>query len=49
MTRTFTAQAVAFSLALLVTLTTLVGLDSLASSDHGAQQQQIAAAQARQG
>jgi hypothetical protein len=44
MTRTITAQAVSFSLALLVTVSTLVGLHSLASAEHGGQQ--VAAAKA---
>jgi hypothetical protein len=48
MSRTFTAQAVSFSLALVVTVSTLMGLDTLASADHAAQQQ-IAAAQPHQG
>jgi hypothetical protein len=48
MTRTFAAQAVSFSLALLVTVGTLAGLDRLASADSAAQQQQIAAAKAPQ-
>jgi hypothetical protein len=48
MTRTIAAQAVSFSLALVVTLGTLLGLDSLASTDHTAQQQ-VAVAQASQG
>jgi hypothetical protein len=48
MTRTIAAQAVSFSLALVVTIGTLIGLDSLASTDHAAQQQ-VAATQPSQG
>jgi hypothetical protein len=48
MIRTIAAQAVSFSLALVVTIGTLIGLDSLASTDHPAQQQ-IAATQSSQG
>lgn len=44
MPRTVTHQAVSFSLALLVTVSTLVGLNTLASAGHVASQQ-IAAAQ----
>jgi len=47
MTRNITAQAVSFSLALLVTVSTLVGLNSLAATDHSAQQQAAAARAAR--
>jgi hypothetical protein len=39
MTRTLTAQAVSFSLALVVTVSTLVALNTLASTEHAAQQQ----------
>ena len=49
MTRTITTQAVSFSLALLVTVSTLVGLNSLASTEYAVQQQQVAATQAPQG
>ena len=45
MTRNIAAQAVSFSLALLVTVSTLVGLNSLAATEHGSQQQ-VAAAKA---
>ena len=45
MTRNITAQAVSFSLALLVTVGTLVGLNSLAATDPSGQQQ-VAAAKA---
>jgi len=48
MTRTLFAQAVSFSLALVVTVSTLLGLNSLASTERAAQQQQIAAAKAAQ-
>jgi hypothetical protein len=48
MTRTLTAQAVSFSLALVVTVSTLMALNTLASTEHAAQQQQIAAAKAGQ-
>ena len=34
MTRNIAAQAVSFSLALLVTVSTLVGLNSLAATEH---------------
>jgi len=47
MTRNLYAQAVSFSLALVVTVSTLMALNTLASSDH-AQQQQVAAARANQ-
>lgn len=47
MTRTLTAQAVSFSLALVVTVSTLMALNSLASTEHAAQQQ-VAAAKAGQ-
>jgi len=47
MTRNLTAQAASFSLALLVTVSTLVGLDSLAASEHYGQQQVAAAKAAR--
>jgi hypothetical protein len=46
MTR-ITAQAASFSLALLVTVSMLIGIDTLASSGH-ATQQQVAAAKAPQ-
>lgn len=49
MNRTFAAQAISFSLAVMVTVGTLMGLDRLASTDSAAQQQQIAAAKAPQG
>jgi hypothetical protein len=45
MTRNIAAQAVSFSLALLVTVSTLVGLNRLAATDHSGQQQ-VAAAKA---
>jgi hypothetical protein len=48
MTRTIAAQAVSFSLALVVTISTLIGLDSLASTEHSAQQQ-VAATQSSRG
>jgi hypothetical protein len=48
MTRTIATQAVSFSLALVVTIGTLIGLDGLASAEHPAQQQ-IAAVQPSQG
>jgi len=48
MTRTIAAQAVSFSLALVVTVSTLMALNTLASTEHAAQQQQIAAAKAGQ-
>jgi hypothetical protein len=48
MTRTLTSQAISFSLALVVTVGTLMGLNSLASTESAAQQQQIAAAKAPQ-
>jgi hypothetical protein len=47
MTRKLTQQAVSFSLALLVTVSTLMGLNTLASSEVAAQQQ-VAAAKASQ-
>ena len=47
MQRTFAAQAVSFSLALLVTVSTLVGLNSLAATEHSSQQQVAAANAAR--
>ena len=47
MTRNITAQAISFSLALLVTVSTLVGLNSLAATEHGGQQQIAAAKTAR--
>jgi len=49
MTRTITTQAVSLSLALLVTVSTLVGLNSLASTEYAVQQQQVAATQSPQG
>ena len=48
MNRTFAAQAISFSLAVMVTVGTLMGLDRLATADNAAQQQQIAAAKAPQ-
>lgn len=48
MTRTLTAQAVSFSLALVVTVSTLMALNGLASTEFAAQQQQVAAAKAPQ-
>jgi hypothetical protein len=48
MNRTIAAQAVSFSLALAVTVSTLMGLNVLASSEHAMQQQQVAAAKAPQ-
>jgi hypothetical protein len=48
MTRTIAAQAASFSLALVVTIGTLIGLDSLASTEHPAHQQ-LAATQPSQG
>ena len=47
MPRTLTQHAVSFSLALLVTVGTLIGLNGLASSEHAARQQ-IAAAKTAQ-
>ena len=47
MPRTLTQQAVSFSLALLVTVTTLMGLNTLASAGHVASQQIAAAQSAR--
>ena len=47
MTRNLTQQAVSFSLALMVTVSTLMGLNTLASSEVAAQQQ-VAAAKASQ-
>jgi len=47
MTRNIAAQAVSFSLALVVTVSTLIGINSLASTEH-AVQQQVAAAKAPQ-
>jgi hypothetical protein len=47
MQRTLTQHAVSFSLALLVTVGTLFGLNVLAGTDHSAAQQ-IAAAKAAQ-
>ena len=44
MNRTIAAQAVSLSLALVVTVSTLMALNSLASTEHAVQQQQIAAA-----
>jgi hypothetical protein len=44
MNRTITTHAVSFSLALAITVSTLMGLNVLASSEHAAQQQQVAAA-----
>jgi hypothetical protein len=48
MNRTLTSQAVSLSLALVVTVGTLMGINVLASTDHAAQQQQVAAAKAPQ-
>lgn len=48
MTRNLYAQAVSFSLALVVTVSTLMALNMLASGDHVQQQQQVAAAKANQ-
>jgi hypothetical protein len=48
MNRTLTQQAVSFSLALVVTVGTLLGLNGLASTDSAAAQQQVAAAKAPQ-
>jgi hypothetical protein len=48
MNRSLTAQAVSFSLALVVTVTMLMALNGLASTEHAAQQQQIAAAKTAQ-
>ncbi|MCW5661084.1 MAG: hypothetical protein KIT60_25565 [Burkholderiaceae bacterium] len=48
MFRTFAAQAVSFSLALVITLATLMGLNSLASTESAAHPQQIATAKAPQ-
>jgi hypothetical protein len=48
MNRTIAAQAVSFSLALVVTVSTLMGLNMLASSEHSVQQQQVATAKAPQ-
>lgn len=48
MNRTIAAQAVSFSLALVVTVSTLMGLNILASSEHALQQQQVATAKAAQ-
>jgi hypothetical protein len=39
MTRNLYAQAVSFSLALVLTVSTLMGLNTLASGEHAAQQQ----------
>jgi hypothetical protein len=47
MTRTLIRHAVSFSLALLVTLSTLVGLDTLASAGQGTPAQIAAAPTAR--
>jgi len=47
MTRNIAAQAVSFSLALLVTVSTLVGLNSLAATEHSGQQQVAAGKAAR--
>ena len=46
MNRTIATQAVSLSLALLVTVCTLVGLNSLAATEHAAQQQAAAATSA---
>jgi hypothetical protein len=43
MTRNLYAQAVSFSLALVVTVSTLMGLNTLASGERAAQQQVAAA------
>jgi hypothetical protein len=47
MSRNITAQAVSFSLALLVTVSTLAGLNGLAAAEHSGQQQVAAAKTAR--
>jgi hypothetical protein len=49
MTRTMTQQAVSFSLALVVTVSTLMALNGLAAADHAAPPQQLAATQPSQG
>jgi hypothetical protein len=47
MTRNLTAQAVSIALSVLVTVCTLMALDGLATTEHGAQQQAAAATPAR--
>jgi hypothetical protein len=47
MTRNLTAQAVSIVLSVLVTVCTLMALDGLATTDHAAQRQAVAAPAAR--
>jgi hypothetical protein len=49
MTRPLTQHAVSFSLALAVTISTLLALNGLAAADHAAPPQQLAATQPSQG
>ena len=48
MNRNIAAQAVSFTLALVVTVSTLLALNLLASTEHAVQPQQIAAAKTGQ-
>jgi len=47
MTRNLTAQAVSIALSVLVTVCTLMALNGLATAEHAAQQQAVAATPAR--